>query len=79
MNKVVNMFEHQVDVHKESAVQLLQEMGAVADDFDKAVVVLIKDRAGVWETVWKSCQMTNSEVSLSLDITKRLLMDSMLS
>jgi hypothetical protein len=50
----------------------------VAEQYDKALVIMINDRAGVWDTQWNVAGLSNSETLLALEIVQRLIMDCVL-
>jgi hypothetical protein len=80
MNKVVNLFGsvNDTDQKLDSPDMLINRVSTVADQYDKALVVMINDRAGVWDTQWEAAGLSNSEALLALEIVHRLILDTIL-
>lgn len=80
MNKVINLFgslndtDQQLDMPK----ALIERVAPVAEQYNKALVIMINDRAGVWSTEWEGAGISNSEALLALEIVQRLIMDTVL-
>lgn len=80
MNKVINLFEESGAVHPyEEPAKLIERMVDPACSANKAIVVLIDDRAGTWQVNWEATGMNNAEVTLALDIMHRLILDTVLA
>lgn len=76
---VINLFGEVGAVHPyERPDVLLSRMAVPAGKYSKALVILIDDKAGMWDTNWEAAGMTNAEVTLSLDIIHRTVMDTVL-
>jgi hypothetical protein len=79
MTKIVNLFNELGAVHQhETPSALLGRLVEAAPYYDKAVVLLINDKAGMWETSWEASGMNNAEVILALNILERQIMDTVL-
>lgn len=78
MDKVVTMFPDKVVIKNESPTELLTRMIPISLLADKAVVILISDRAGTWNVEFHNAQMNNSEVVISLEIVKEVIINSIL-
>jgi hypothetical protein len=73
MDKIIQMFPNQQTPNVETPEQLLARLNPESRLANKALVLLIEDRAGVWKTHWATANMSNAEANLSLDITKDLI------
>lgn len=74
---VVSLFPHTVaKPNTTEPYDLFLEMKTDAIGADKALVILINDRAGVWETKWGSSNMDNSEAMLALEVLKDLILSA---
>jgi hypothetical protein len=79
MTKIVNLFENNDGLSKlQTPDTLINRVAGVAEQYDKAIIIMINDRAGVWDTQWEKAGMTNSEALLALEIVQRLIMDTVL-
>jgi hypothetical protein len=80
MNKVINLFNgiNDTDQKLDTPDMLINRVSTVADQYDKALVIMINDRAGVWDTQWEGAGISNSEALLALEIVQRLIMDTVL-
>jgi hypothetical protein len=80
MNKVVNLFNgiNDTDQKLDTPDMLINRVSVVAEQYDKALVIMINDRAGVWDTQWNVAGLSNSETLLALEIVQRLIMDTVL-
>lgn len=79
MSEIVNLFPHSTaKPNTKTPSQLLDEMQLDALYADKAIVILINDRAGVWDTKWGTANMDNSEANLALDVLKKLVLDTIM-
>jgi len=80
MNKVVNLFGsvNDTDQKLDTPDMLINRVSVVAEQYDKALVIMINDRAGVWDTQWEGAGISNSEALLALEIVQRLIMDTVL-
>lgn len=77
---VVNLFEELGAVHQfEQPHALLVRKTPEAMTANKAVVLLVDDRAGTWQVNWEAAGMSNAEVIMALDILHRQIMDSILA
>jgi hypothetical protein len=80
MNKVINLFNgiNDTDQKLDTPDMLINRVSVVAEQYDKALVIMINDRAGVWDTQWEGAGISNSEALLALEIVQRLIMDTVL-
>ena len=76
---VVNLFDKKYVEPEKSPSTLLETMSVEANDYDKALVILVEEvGAGMWKVHFDKVNMNNAEMGLVLDIAKEQLLSSIL-
>jgi len=78
MDKVVTLFPDQVMVTHETPAQLLKRLDRVVVDSNKAIVILIDDRAGKWKVDFHTASTTNAETIIAFEIVRETIMNAIL-
>ncbi len=60
-----------------SVEEFLEQMKEGCGKYNRAIVVLIEDRAGSWQTCWSMLGLSAIEVNFALDLTKRQVVETL--
>ena len=78
MDKVVTLFPDQTMVEKETPQELLLRLNGVVKNANKAVVILIDERAGKWKVDFHTASTTNAETIIAFEIVRETIMNAIL-
>jgi hypothetical protein len=64
-------------VEKQTVADFLNEQRLESAKYNKAIVILVNDDTGEWETKWSVLGLSPTETNFALDLVKTTNMDTM--
>ena len=74
MDKIVDLFPNNERAKKETPKHLFERIIPEVQQSNRALVLLIDDRAGVWKIMHHTANLSNAETMMAIELIKDLIL-----